>query len=91
MSEQKIQTKIKKHLESDGWKVIKTIVLSEAGHPDLFCFKNGVTIFIEVKDKGKEPSQLQKLRIKNHIENGFVAFYADSYEKFLEQFKTIFL
>jgi hypothetical protein len=39
-AESKLQSKIIKLLESDGWLVVKTIQLSKNGYPDLFCFKN---------------------------------------------------
>jgi Holliday junction resolvase len=84
--ESKLQSKIKNYLKLQGWRVIKTIQLSENGHPDLLCFKKGVTIVIEVKDKGKKPRPLQEFRINEWLQDGFKAFYADSYEMFLEKY-----
>ena len=44
------------YLRGEGWLVVKTIVLSLAGFPDIFAFRNKVAIFIEVKSpKGKLP------------------------------------
>ena len=76
--ESKIQAKIKIKLKKAGWKVIKTIQLSENGHTDLFCFRNGQTVFIEVKDKGGKLKPLQEYRIKEMTELGFVAFWTDN-------------
>jgi hypothetical protein len=84
ISEQQIQTKIKKYAEGKGWIVIKTIKLSEAGFPDLFMFKDGKTIFIEVKKQGGIISPLQELRRKQLKQQGFVCEIIYS----LEQFKN---
>jgi Holliday junction resolvase len=60
--ESKIQTKIKKKLEAEGYLVVKLIKTSMNGIPDLMALKNGKTIFIEVKtDKGViSPLQLER-------------------------------
>jgi Holliday junction resolvase len=84
--ESKLQTKIRKYLEADGWEVVKTIVMSKAGYEDLFCFRDGKTMFIEVKSEKKQPDPLQDFRIKQHQENGFVSFFANSWEMFIEKF-----
>ena len=83
-TEQQIQSKIKKYAEGKGWIVIKTIKLSEAGYPDLFMFKDGKTIFIEVKKPGGIISPLQELRQKQLREQGFTCEIIDN----LEQFKN---
>lgn len=75
--ESKIQSKIKKNLESDGWKVIKIIQLSENGYPDLMAMKNGEIVFIEVKREGCKPSPLQLLRIEQLKKNGFKSLWTD--------------
>ena len=46
MLESKIQTKIKRKLESEGWIVIKLIRTSMVGICDLMALKNGVVKFI---------------------------------------------
>lgn len=70
----KYQTKIKKEYESNGWIVINTIKLSASGYPDLFLFRNGETIFIEIKEKTDTLKPLQKFRIDELINQGFKAF-----------------
>ena len=82
MTEQQIQTKIKKYAEGKGWIVIKTIKLSEAGYPDLFMFKNGKTLFIEVKKAGGVVSPLQELRQKQLRQQGFTCEIIDNLESF---------
>lgn len=83
MTEQYIQSKIIKFLKKEGWLVIKTIRLSESGYPDIFCFRNGQTIFIEVKTEKGKPSKLQEHRINDLISRGFKAFICYGYDDFI--------
>jgi Holliday junction resolvase len=71
MLESKIQTKIKKRLEKDGWTIIKLIRTSMIGIPDLMALKEGKVKFIEVKQNIGVLSEIQKLRIKQLKEKGF--------------------
>lgn len=84
MSESKIQSKIKLLFKKSGYKVLKIIQLSENGFPDLLCMKNGKSIWIEVKDKGEKPSKLQLYRLKQLKENGFDAYWTDSYKYLID-------
>jgi len=68
------QTKVKDKLKKEGWTVLKTIKLSDSGYPDLFCFRNGVTMFVEVKEGKDTLKPLQKLRIDQLIKEGFTAY-----------------
>jgi Holliday junction resolvase len=70
----KFQNKIIKEYKAKGWIVIKTIKLSDSGYPDLFLFKDGKAIFIEVKEKTDTLKELQKIRIDQLINKGFDAF-----------------
>jgi len=70
----KFQAKVKKQYEKEGWIVINTIKLSAAGYPDLFLFKDGVTIFIECKEATDTIKPLQRYRIDELIKQGFEAF-----------------
>ena len=76
--EQDLQRKIIAFLESEGWIVVKTITLSKSGFPDLFAFKKGVTIFIEVKKPNGVRSKIQEYRIKELKKEGFNAEFIDS-------------
>lgn len=80
MRESEIQASIKKYLEANGWTVIKLIQTTMNGIPDLIALKNSETVFIEVKQKGKKPSDLQQYRIDKLHKNGFKAFCATSIE-----------
>lgn len=87
-AESKLQSKIIKHLESEGWLVVKTIQLSKNGYPDLFCFKNERAVFIEVKAPNGKRSELQKYRIEQLTAHGFTAFFCDNFENMLHNIKT---
>ena len=80
MLESKIQTKIKKKLEAEGWLVIKLIRTSVNGIPDILALKNGKAIFIEVKQPTGKISEVQKLRIKQLQEQGFEVKIWQDYE-----------
>lgn len=68
------QTDTIKKYEDQGWTVVKTIRLNKSGYPDLFCFRKGITMFIEVKEGKDTLKPLQKLRIKQLRDDGFNAF-----------------
>ena len=69
--ESKIQSNIKARFERAGWMVVKLIQTNCNGIPDLMCLKNGKTIFIEVKQPGREPTELQKYRHAELTSQGF--------------------
>lgn len=80
MLESARQTKIKKQLEKEGWFVIKLIKTSVNGIPDLMALKNGDTIFIEVKQPNGVLSEIQKYRIKELREKGFLVYIWTDYK-----------
>lgn len=71
MTEQAIQKKRIKQLESEGYYVIKLIATNKNGIPDIIAIppKCGV-IFSEVKRPGQKPSKLQEFRIKELTAHG---------------------
>ena len=76
--ESKIQTKIKARFENAGWIVVKLIQTNCNGIPDLMCLKGGKTVFIEVKQPGKKPTELQQFRHDQLTQNGFQVFILSS-------------
>ena len=71
MLESKIQSKIIKRLEAEGFYVIKLSVTNKNGIPDLIAIpKDSNVEFIEVKQPGKEPSEIQKYRMKELNKHG---------------------
>lgn len=88
--ESKEQTKIKKYLEKDGWIVVKTIQLSESGYPDLFAFRCGQTLFIEVKrEKGGRLSEIQKYRIEMLSAQNFSVLVSHGFNQFKIQYNEL--
>ena len=69
----KFQTKIINEYKAKGYIVLNVIKLSDSGYPDLFLFKEGKTIFIEIKEKNDTLKPLQKYRIDELIKQGFQA------------------
>lgn len=71
MLESKIQDKIKKRLEAEGYYVLKLSVTNKPGIPDLLVLPKGCNAeFIEVKQPGKLPSKLQEFRMRELNEHG---------------------
>ena len=83
ITEKELQTKIISDLDKRGWIVVKTIVLSKSGFPDIFAFKNSRAIFFEVKAKNGIKSKLQQYRIKQLQSEGFTAEFVDDYDNYL--------
>lgn len=69
----KFQDKIKKHYKKLGYEVIKLHKTNTNGITDLMCLKDGVAIFIEVKEVNDTFKELQRYRIDQLIKNGFTA------------------
>lgn len=78
MREAIIQGQIKKYLETNGWMVIKLIQTTMNGIPDLVALKDGRTVFVEVKQPGKKPSDLQAYRHEKLRAKGFDVIVATS-------------
>ncbi len=82
--ESKLQKKVKNSLKRKGWLVVKIMLCSQNGWPDLQCLKSGKFILIEMKAKGEEPDPLQEYvhdLIRNH---GGEVYTVDSWEDFLK-------
>lgn len=74
MTEQKIQSKKIKELESDGYYVIKLIQTNKNGIPDLLALKvDEPPLFVEVKTNAGRLARLQEYRIKELKQLGFTA------------------
>jgi len=70
MTEQQVQSKKIKELESEGYYVIKLIKTNKNGIPDLVALKKDEVLFVEVKAKNGVLSKLQEYRIKELNEYG---------------------
>tara|TARA_R110000796_G_scaffold102896_2_gene211950 strand:- start:1658 stop:1906 length:249 start_codon:yes stop_codon:yes gene_type:complete len=82
MTEQKIQAKLIKQLESDGYYVVKLSVTNKPGIPDLIAIpKDSDAEFYEVKRPGKKPRPLQEYRIKELKKHGLKVYVYDGETK----------
>jgi len=72
MTEQQIQAKRIKKLESEGYYVLKLIKTNKNGIPDILAIHpNGHVLFSEVKTPKGRLSKLQEYRLKELKELGF--------------------
>tara|TARA_R100001443_G_scaffold24282_1_gene36568 strand:+ start:7264 stop:7503 length:240 start_codon:yes stop_codon:yes gene_type:complete len=72
MTEQQVQAKKIKELESKGYYVLKLIKTNKNGIPDLVALHpDKKVLFIEVKTKKGKVSKLQEYRLKELEEHGF--------------------
>lgn len=76
--ESKIQRRIIKKLESDGWLVVKLSLTNKNGIPDLLCLKSSRYIWIEVKAPGEKPRKLQEFRHQQLRDHGAEVHVVDS-------------
>lgn len=71
MTEQQIQSKRIKELESQGYYVIKLVRTNKNGIPDLLAIpRDSNVLFCEVKRPDGKLSKLQEFRIKELNEHG---------------------
>jgi Holliday junction resolvase len=85
MRESILQGKIRAHLITEGWFVVKLINTSKPGMPDLMAIKDGKVIFFEVKTNTGYLSKLQKYIIDCINDAGVKAYVVRT----LEQVKQI--
>lgn len=88
MLESKIQTKIKKKLQEDGWIVVKLIKTSLTGIPDILALKDGKAMFVEVKQPKGVLSPIQQHVIDTLRINGFDVEIWTNYKEDYERKST---
>jgi hypothetical protein len=72
MIESKLQAKLIKKLEADGYYVIKLSVTNKPGIPDIIALPKGCNAeFYEVKQEGKKPRPLQEYRMREIRQGDF--------------------
>jgi len=81
MRESIIESYLKKEVLKLGGKCLKYHNVAERGYPDRIIFIKGVAAFwVELKATGKQPSTLQKYRIKSLEALECKVFVIDSIE-----------
>lgn len=71
MLESEIKRRGTKLLESWNWEVVHIIQCNKNGYPDTLILRAGAAVFIEWKQPGKKPEELQLYRHKKLLEQGF--------------------
>lgn len=82
--ESKLQAKIIKHAEGDGWLVNKIKLCTKNGWPDLELLKMGRYVHLEIKDEGEEPTKLQLYRHEQIKAHGGEVYTVDTFEGYLK-------
>ena len=77
-TEQQIQSKVIKYLESIGAYVVKVITANHSGVPDIHACLNGKWISIEMKRPGESPAPLQLHHLQMVQKAGGLATWASS-------------
>ena len=91
-TEQQIQSKVIKYLESLGAYVVKVITANHSGVPDIHACINGRWISIEMKKPGEKPDPLQLFHLQMIQKAGGLATWAtslDQVQDFLAQHNLI--
>lgn len=82
--EGKVQNKIIKHLEADGYFVVKLMTTNKNGIPDLLSVHEELpNIWIEVKTEEGKLSELQKYRRSELESKGQTVLVPYGYEDFV--------
>jgi hypothetical protein len=89
MRESILQGKIRAHLITEGWFVVKLINTSKPGMPDLMAIKDGKVVFFEVKTGTGYVSKLQKYIIDCINDNGVGAYVVRTVSQVKEILATI--
>lgn len=75
-----VQNPVVAYAKSRGWLARKMQFIGMRGCPDYWFFKNGETIIVEFKDKGKPPEAQQVRRIRELVGAGMKVYVIDNYE-----------
>ncbi len=81
--ESKLQKKIITDLKKSGWYVVKIVMSNTAGIPDIWAGKDGKCIWVECKDRNKEPEPLQLHRHRELRKKDFLVYVIDTWELYI--------
>jgi hypothetical protein len=81
--ESKLQKRVRADLKNKGWLVIKVILCSQNGWPDLEAIKDKKTVRIEMKAPGETLDPLQKYIHAKIKAKGGEVYMVDSWEAYL--------
>lgn len=75
--EGRIKKAIVDYLKFHGWGVWRINDRFIKGYPDLYCFKDDRSFWLEVKKPGEKPTLLQREKITELLEQGILATWTD--------------
>jgi hypothetical protein len=78
--EKTIETRCVDWARSRGWLSRKYQAPTRRGSPDRIFMRNGVVVWIEIKRKGKEPTELQWREIRLMRAAGLNVYWVDDLE-----------
>ena len=81
MRESTIEKAVNKHARALGWLAYKFTSPSNRGVPDSLYIKDGLTLYIEFKAPGKQPTALQTEVIKRFRNHGAIVHVIDNKEE----------
>lgn len=81
MLERTIESTVAAYAKKQGWLTYKFTSPANKGVPDRLFIRDGFTLYVEFKQKGKEPSPLQAHTIKQMRQHGAVVLVIDSVEQ----------
>lgn len=81
--ESKLQKKVRNSLRRKGWLVVKIILCSQNGWPDLQILKGSRWVLLEMKAKGEKLKPLQEYVHEQIREHGGEVYKIDSWEDYL--------
>lgn len=73
-----VQSPIMDHAKATGWLCRRMAYLGRRGCPDLWCFKAGVCLIMEIKDRGEPPTIQQRKEMGRLQEAGMMVFVVDN-------------
>lgn len=78
--ESKVEKEIREYAEATGWWQAKFVSPSKKAVPDRVFIRGGVTLWMEVKRPGEEPTRQQYYRMKEMKQHGAIVCWVDSFK-----------
>lgn len=75
------EKKIREYAIAVGWWVAKFVSPGKRGVPDRVFIRQGVTLWMEVKREGKEPTTQQQTRHEEMRRHGAIVVWCDTFEQ----------
>ena len=83
MRESTIESKCKLWVKANGWLAYKFVSPNQRGVPDCLFIKDGLTVYVEFKAPGKQPTKYQLHTIAKMQAHGATVHVIDNLEDFI--------